>query len=135
VPSAQNAAGTAFNPDTFLTNWGKISPEAKDALFGAQGSTKSLRRSLDSLEDTASTTRKSTIFRNPSGTAEAAGHAWGLWGMLGESVGAALGHGVMPIAGTAGAVTLIENKTVKIMVPGIGLEPTTRALRMRCSTN
>lgn len=33
--SAQNAAGTAFSAETFLTNWAKMSPEAREVLFGS----------------------------------------------------------------------------------------------------
>jgi hypothetical protein len=32
---AQDVAGAAFSPDTFLTNWNKMSPEARQALFGS----------------------------------------------------------------------------------------------------
>jgi hypothetical protein len=78
VPSAQNAAGGAFDPSTFLTNWSKLDPAAKDALFGASGTPNSLRAGLDSLTDTISNIRSGTKLRNPSGTAEAAGHMGGL---------------------------------------------------------
>jgi hypothetical protein len=32
---AQDVAGQAFSPDTFLTNWNRVSPEARTALFGS----------------------------------------------------------------------------------------------------
>lgn len=88
----QNAAGDAFNPSTFLTGWAKLDPAAKDALFGASGNPKSLRAGLDSLSNTMSTIRNSTVFKNPSGTGEAIGHGAGLFAIL-EGGGAALaGH-------------------------------------------
>jgi hypothetical protein len=34
TPGAQDATGTMFSPSTFLTGWSKISPEAKQALWG-----------------------------------------------------------------------------------------------------
>lgn len=34
TPGAQGAAGTAFSADTFLTNWNRMSAEAREALFG-----------------------------------------------------------------------------------------------------
>jgi hypothetical protein len=102
IPSQQNAASNAFSADTFLTNWAKMSPEAKDALFGASGSGSSLRRSLDSLEDTASTIRGSMPAKNPSHTAGTLAHGMGLWALLGETAGAVMGHGVAPIATLAG---------------------------------
>lgn len=33
TPGAQNAAGDAFSVNTFLTQWNKLAPEAKEALF------------------------------------------------------------------------------------------------------
>ena len=102
IPSQQNAASNAFSADTFLTNWAKMSPKAKSALFGSKGSTNTLRTSLDSLEDTASTIRAGTAHKNPSGTAGAMGHGMGLWAFLSEAAGAAMGHGLAPIATLAG---------------------------------
>jgi hypothetical protein len=84
IPSQQNAAGAAFNPETFLTNWNKLAPEAKDALFGTSGNPGSLRAGLDSLANTTSTIRGSTIFKNPSNTAGTVGHSLGLWALLSE---------------------------------------------------
>lgn len=34
TPGKQNAAGDAFSVNTFLTNWNRLAPEAKEALFG-----------------------------------------------------------------------------------------------------
>jgi hypothetical protein len=83
IPSQQNAASTAFSADTFLTNWAKMAPEAKDALFGASGSGNQLRRSLDSLEGTASAMRGALKgSHNPSGTGGAIGHGLGLGAIL-----------------------------------------------------
>ena len=88
----QNAEGSTFNPSTYLTNWAKLDPAAKDALFGASGAPNSLRAGLDSLSNTMSTIRNSTVFKNPSGTGEAIGHGAGLFAIL-EGGGAALaGH-------------------------------------------
>jgi hypothetical protein len=103
LPGQQNAAGDAFNASTFLTNWNKLAPEAKDALFGASGTPKTLRAGLDSLADTMSTIRNSTLFKNPSGTAEAAGHGYGLLALMGEGGAALMGH-PHALAGTVGAI-------------------------------
>jgi hypothetical protein len=111
VPSAQNAAGSAFDAGTFLTNWGKLDPAAKDALFGASGAPKSLRASLDSLTDTIQTLKNSRALVNPSGTAKAGGHSLGLWGLLTEAGGAIttgavtgnLEAGIATAAGSVGA--------------------------------
>jgi hypothetical protein len=103
LPSQQTAEGDAFNPSTFLTNWNKLDPAAKDALFGAKGPTNQLRRALDSFANTTSTIRNSTLYKNPSGTAAAAGHGYGLLALLGEAGAALAGH-PHALAASAGAV-------------------------------
>jgi hypothetical protein len=103
LPGLQNAEGDAFNPSTFLTNWNKLDPAAKDALFGARGPTNQLRRGLDSFANTASTIRSSTLYKNPSGTAAAAGHGYGLLALLGEGGMALSGHPKV-LAASAGAI-------------------------------
>jgi hypothetical protein len=92
LPGQQNAAGDAFDASRFLTNWAKLDGKAKDALFGASGTPNTIRAGLDSLTNTMSTVRNSTIFKNPSGSGEAIGHGFGLAALL-EGGGAALmGH-------------------------------------------
>jgi hypothetical protein len=103
LPGMQNAEGGAFNPSTFLTNWNKLDPGAKDALFGAKGPTNQLRRCLDSFASTTSTIRNSTLYKNPSGTAAAAGHGYGLLALLGEAGAAVAGH-PHALAASAGAI-------------------------------
>ena len=103
LPSQQNAAGDAFNASTFLTNWAKLSPEAKDAMFGAKGPTNQLRRGLDSFANTTSTIRSSKIFPNPSGTGEAVGHGFGLMALL-EGGGMALAGHPGHLAAVGGAI-------------------------------
>jgi hypothetical protein len=103
LPGMQNAEGDAFNPSTFLTNWNKLDSAAKDALFGAKGPANQLRAGLDSFANTTKTIRDSTLFKNPSGTAEAAGHGYGLLALLGEGGAALAGH-PKAIAATAGAI-------------------------------
>lgn len=103
MPGMQNSEGDAFNPSTFLTNWNKLDPAAKDALFGAKGPTNQLRRGLDSFANTTSTIRNSTLYKNPSGTAAAAGHGYGLLALLGEGGAALAGH-PHALVGTGGAI-------------------------------
>jgi hypothetical protein len=86
VPSAD---GNTFSANTFLTNWKKLDPAAKDALFNGSSAPENLRSSLDSLVNTAGTIRDSTLFKNPSGSGEAVGHSLGLAAIL-EGAGAAL---------------------------------------------
>jgi hypothetical protein len=78
---AQNATSAVFSADTFLTNWNKMSPEARQALFGSLPG--DYAQSISQLSaNVASLKAYSKIIPNPSNTAQAA-----LWG--GE-VGSAL---------------------------------------------
>jgi len=65
---AQNAAGDAFSPNTFLTNWGNLSPEARRTLFGRYG-----QQFSDNMDKVARVAERikggSEVFKNPSGTA------------------------------------------------------------------
>jgi hypothetical protein len=103
VPSQQDATGSAFNPETFLTKWADMSPEAKSAVFGKSGMPGQLRSSLDSLASTLDTLRKSGALKNPSGTAEAGGHSLGLGVLLSEGGAALLGH-PHALAATGGGI-------------------------------
>jgi hypothetical protein len=95
--------GNSFSSNTFLTNWKKLDPAAKDALFNGADAPENLRKSLDSLVNTAGTIRNSTLFKNPSGSGEAVGHGLGLAAIL-EGAGAAItGEPGMALK-TAGAI-------------------------------
>lgn len=64
-PGAQDATGELFSPQTFLTEWNKMSPEAKNALFS--GSRKEALNKLARINE-----RITSIDRlsNPSGTSQ-----------------------------------------------------------------
>jgi hypothetical protein len=100
LPSAD---GSTFSSNTFLTNWRKLDPAAKDALFNGSDAPENLRSSLDSFANTAGTIRNSTLFKNPSGTAEAGGHSLALAALL-EGGGAALTGEPGLMLKTAGAI-------------------------------
>ena len=77
-PGAQNADGNAFSPATFVTQWNKMTPEAKSALFGST----SVVRDIDDLVKITAAQKLSGQFDNTSKTALGAsglGHAAGLW--------------------------------------------------------
>lgn len=84
-PGMQDAAGEAFSAQTFLTNWNKVSPEAKRALFDRHGP--QFAASMDRVAQVAENIRNgSRVFANPSGTANRAaayGYAISLLGSLG----------------------------------------------------
>jgi hypothetical protein len=100
IPSSD---GNNFSANTFLTNWKKLDPAAKDALFNGSDAPENLRANLDSFANTAGTIRGSTLFKNPSGTAEAGGHALGLAALM-EGAGAALTGEPSLLLKTAGAI-------------------------------
>ena len=71
-PSNQNELGDVFSTETFLTNWNRLSPGAKSALFDGYGA--GFSHDMDRISKVASNIREgSSFFRNPSGTAPAAG--------------------------------------------------------------
>ena len=70
TPGQQDVSGEAFSVETFLTNWAKLSPEARGTLFGRFGP--EFKKNMDSLASLASNIRQgSGVFRNPSGTQQA----------------------------------------------------------------
>lgn len=70
-PGAQDASGEAFSAATFLTNWNKVSPEAKRALFDRHGP--AFSKDMDRIAQVAENIKSgSQVFANPSGTANRA---------------------------------------------------------------
>lgn len=106
---AQDAAGEKFSTQTFLTNWSKMSPQAKSVMFSGQDG--KLRVGLEQIAKAADSIKSgSKVFSNPSGTSHAAtqiGLASGLAGAIASGhVGVAAGL----IGGAAGA-----NLTARLM--------------------
>jgi len=76
-PGAQDATGEAFSAATFLTNWNKVSAEAKRALFDRYG--EGFTKQVDQIARVSDNIKQgSKVFANPSGTAgRAAGLTYG----------------------------------------------------------
>lgn len=76
-PGAQSDVGDVFSAATFLTNWNKVSPEARKALFNRHGP--QFSRDMDRIARVASNIKDGAkLFANPSGTAPlAAGITYG----------------------------------------------------------
>ncbi len=64
---AQDATGEVFSVNTFMTNWSKMSPEAKNALFGGKRYAE-MREGLDTLVDVASSLKGVEKLANTSNT-------------------------------------------------------------------
>jgi hypothetical protein len=63
----QNAEGNVFSPETYLTNYSRMSPEAKSTLFDR---IPGLREQADNMAEVAQNLREgSRVFKNASGTA------------------------------------------------------------------
>jgi hypothetical protein len=62
---AQDASGEVFSVNTFVTNWSKMSPEAKNALFGGNRY-KEMRGGLDTFVEVASSLKGVEKFANTS---------------------------------------------------------------------
>jgi len=67
-PGAQDAGGEVFSPAEFMTNWNKMSNEAKAALFGRD---RKLSQALDDIALLAGSTKQAQRFVNQSQTAGA----------------------------------------------------------------
>ena len=109
TPGQQNAAGDEFSMSTFLTNWNKLSPQAKGALFDRFG--KGFRDDMDAVARMAANVRQgSKVFANPSGTATAGA---GLTA-AGTFIGSLLtGHPGVAAVTAGGAAT--ANLTARLM--------------------
>jgi hypothetical protein len=92
-PGSQNAAGDNFSFSTFLTEWNKISPDAKAQLFG--GANRELRSSLDNLARASEAVKDLERLANSSKTAWHNQAYQLLFGSLGGAV----------IGGAEGAMT------------------------------
>lgn len=71
TPGGQDAAGDVFSAATFMTNWNRLSREARSALFDRYG--KEFTASMDRVARVASNIKEGAkVYANPSGTADRA---------------------------------------------------------------
>lgn len=114
-PGQQGVTGETFSAQTFMTNWNKVSPEARRALFDRHGP-----RFVADMEKVARVAERiksgSQVFANPSGTANrglAYTYAASLAGaVLTGQVGAA----TILAGGGAGANVLARGFTSPVVV-------------------
>lgn len=113
----QNAEGNAFSGETFLTNLSKLSPAARETLFG-RINTQALQEQVLSMADMAENIRKgSKVFANPSGTSQALTLRDGIAGAgvaaLTGNVATAGGIAATMAGANAGARLLTSSKVVQ----------------------
>lgn len=83
LPSQQDDTGARFSTSTFLTNWGKLSPQAKRALFEGKGYGDQFVNDLNKVARVAANLREgSAVFANPSRTSDAMLQATTIGGLL-----------------------------------------------------
>lgn len=100
----QNELGEKFSPATFLTNWNKVSPEARLTLFADGGG--DLVKNLTKIAEASNMIKEgSKVFANPSGTQQAISNQATTTGAAASIL---LGHPMVAagIAGAAGAANL-----------------------------
>jgi hypothetical protein len=72
TPGRQDAHGSLFSSETFLTNWNKLSPSSKAVMFAGFPGANKVRQDLETVAKAAELVRtKGGIYANPSGTSGA----------------------------------------------------------------
>ena len=103
----QNASSARMSPGTFVTEKAKLSPEAIDALFGADPQ---VARQVQNLAQAGSSMKSTAQFLNTSntGTHGAVGHAaMGVAGMIPAGIEGYVHYGIPgALAGAAGSAAL-----------------------------
>ena len=110
-PGLQNAEGDAFNMQTFLTNWSKLSPQARSALFSRANYPADFTSDLDRLSKITSNLRDgSKVLANPSGTSAALANV----GAMGTALGALM-SGNLKTAGAVAGTAVMSNVMSRAM--------------------
>lgn len=108
---AQNDIGDAWSSDTFLTNWNKMTPEARKELFSGFKNAEQVSADVNSVAKAASMMRdNSKMWANPSGTAANLGARAAFLGLVpgaffSPSMAAVAGGGLLSANGLSRAVT------------------------------
>ena len=110
APGQQTAAGDVWSSQRFLTNWNRMSPQAKSVMF-AGGPDGEVRASLDQIAKAAEMIKEgSKVFANPSGTGSVAIQTMATGGLAG-----ALTSGHWAVASVLLTGAAAANVTAKMM--------------------
>ena len=142
TPGQQNAAGDAFSSETFLTNLSKMSPAARNTLFGRTDIDGVIEK-LEQFAAVADSRREGgRIFANPSGTAPAAAQIGLGSGIAGGVVAAAAGQPLplmgalaVPALANAGAKLVTSPKVLEMAASQTALSPGAGAAMVNAAAN
>lgn len=142
TPGQQNAVGDAFSTETFLTNLSKMSPQARQTLFGRTDMDGVVER-LQKFAAVADSRREGgRIFANPSGTAPAAAQIGLGSGIAGGVVAAAAGQPLplvgalaVPALANAGARMVTSPKVLEMAATRAALNPGAEAAMVNAAAN
>lgn len=130
TPGQQDASGAKWSPETFLTNWSRIKPQARAELLSGIPNAAEVSALVDSVaKATAMMRENSKMWANPSGTATNAA-ARGILGAVGVGgMGAAAGllNPAIPAAalGGIGGANLLARGVTSPFVRDAMLRPST----------
>ncbi|WP_321404481.1 hypothetical protein [Maridesulfovibrio sp.] len=124
TPGKQDVAGEAFSVNSFLTNWNRLAPESKAALF--QGSRyNNLPNELDKLVRVVASQKDVAAMANNSRTGQAIGtmatYMMPLTGFASGGVGGAISGAAVSLSPYAGAKLITNPGFVKWLTDGAKL--------------
>jgi len=129
-PGQQDSQGSRWSPETFLTNWNSMKPQARAELLSGIPNAEQVAGMVDSVAKATSMMRdNSKMWANPSGTAANAA-ARGTLGLIvggGGAAAAGLLNPLIPLgaaAGVGGANLLARGVTSKSIRDAMGRQTT-----------
>lgn len=126
TPGRQNDMGTEFSTETFLTNYSKISPEARSVLFPDM----THRNAIEAVAKVATNIRESgKAFSNPSNTSGAVA-PYLLGGAAVTSIPGAIGAATLVAGANIGARMLTDPRVATWLARGTRVSPAYMASHM-----
>lgn len=99
TPGKQNELGDVWSPESFLTNWNKMTPKARDEVFSGFKNADQVKADVEAIAKATAKMRDSAaIWANPSGTAPHLGAK----GIVASLLAGGLINPMLPAAAVAG---------------------------------
>lgn len=136
--SAQDEMGSAFSPETFLTNLAAMSAPARNALFANSGMP-GLRQRIETMGRMASLRRDGAqVFANPSGTARQTALIGGMSGLMASiatgNIPGLVGLGAAAAGARAVSQVVASPRAVRFLAERSELNPATPAIALNAAT-